>query len=199
MTDHPASPCDLDAMGQAELVRTGQISPYELVEEAIARAERVNPELNAIIHERFDQARAEAAAMTELRGPFAGVPMVLKDLDGTAAGQPCHLGMRFLAERGYVAPADSELTARFRTAGLVMIGRTNTPGWGWSPPPSRRSTGRPEIRGTPLTAPAGPAEGQPPRWQRAWWRWVMPETEGGRSGFRRRSAAWWGSSPAGVG
>lgn len=127
MTDTPASPCDMDAIGQAELVRTGQISPSELVEEAITRAERVNPELNAVIHERYDSARAEAAAMTELRGPFAGVPMVLKDLDGTAAGQPCHFGMRFLADRGYVAPADSELTARFRAAGLVVIGRTNTP------------------------------------------------------------------------
>lgn len=116
----------LDATAQADLVRTGQASPAELVDAAIARAEQVNGELNAIIHPRFDDARAEAAGDLGT-GPFAGVPFVLKDLDGTAAGQPLHAGTQFLKDHGYLATTDSELTVRFRQAGLVVIGRTNTP------------------------------------------------------------------------
>lgn len=122
MTDLAA----LDATAQAELVRTGQVTPAELVAAAVARAEQVNGELNAIIHPRYEEAVAEAGGDLP-DGPFTGVPFVLKDLDGTAAGQPLHAGTRFLKDHGYVAPADSELTARFRDAGLVVIGRTNTP------------------------------------------------------------------------
>jgi amidase len=128
MTAEPrAVSAELDATDQAALVRSGEVSPVELVEAAIARAERVDPELNAIIHRRFDEARAEAAALDPTVGAFPGVPIVLKDLDGSAAGQPLHLGTRFLRDRSYVATVDSELTARFRAAGMVVIGRTNTP------------------------------------------------------------------------
>ncbi len=117
---------EMDATDQAALIRAGTISAVEAVQAAIDRAEAVNGELNAIIHERFDEALGEAASV--LAGtPFAGVPFVLKDLDGTAAGQPFHGGTRFLKEHGYVAPTDTTLTARFREAGLVVIGRTNTP------------------------------------------------------------------------
>lgn len=121
MTDLSA----LDATDQAALVRSGEISPTELVQSAIDRAEQVNGKVNAIIHPRYERALEEAAG--PLTGPFAGVPFVLKDLDGTAAGEPYHAGTRFLKDHGYIAPADSELTARFRQAGLVIIGRTNTP------------------------------------------------------------------------
>lgn len=116
----------LDATGQAELVRAGELSPTELVQAAIDRAEAVNGQLNAIIHPRYEQALAEAAGPLA-DGPFRGVPFVLKDLDGLQAGEPYHGGCRFLKEAGYVAPTDSELTTRFRAAGLVVIGRTNTP------------------------------------------------------------------------
>src|SRR5689334_10953841 len=82
MTDDLAG---LDAHAQAELARRGDARPIELVDAAIARVEKLNPELNAVIHERFDRARAEAAG--ELPdGPFRGVPMVMKDLDGVTAG-----------------------------------------------------------------------------------------------------------------
>lgn len=115
-----------DATEQAALVRSGEASPRELVEAAIARVEAVNPELNAVIHERFDAALAEAdGALPD--GPFRGVPMVLKDLDGTSAGDPYHAGNRLLKEVGYVAPADTGLIERFRQAGFVFIGRANTP------------------------------------------------------------------------
>lgn len=116
----------LDATAQAALVRAGEVSPVELVQAAIDRSEAVAEELNAIIHPRYEEALAEAAGDLG-DGPFAGVPFVLKDLDGVAAGMPLHAGTRFLKDHGYVPSVDSELTARFRRAGLVVIGRTNTP------------------------------------------------------------------------
>jgi len=121
-----------DALDQAALVRSGEVSPRELVDAAIARVEAVNPEVNAVIHERFEKARAEADA--ELPdGPFRGVPMVLKDLDGMSAGDPYHAGNQALKVAGHVAPADTELIARFRRAGFVFIGRANTPEIGLVP------------------------------------------------------------------
>ena len=90
MTDELAA---LDATAQAELVRTGEASPAELVDAAIARIEATDPELNAVIHTSFDDARERAAA--ELPdGPFRGVPFLLKDLGMAFAGDPLHMGMR---------------------------------------------------------------------------------------------------------
>ena len=116
----------LDATAQAELVRRGEVSPAELVESAIARAEALNPRINAIIHERYDAARSEAAADLPA-GPFRGVPFAVKDLGCPTAGDPYHCGTRFLRDAGYIAPADSHLARRFRDAGLVSLGKTNTP------------------------------------------------------------------------
>jgi amidase len=119
----------LDAHAQAELVRSGQASPAELVDAAIDRIERVNPQLNAVIHERFDTARAEAAG--ELPdGPFRGVPLLLKDLGAMSKGDPYHCGAKFLKELGYRADHDSAYVTRFRQAGFVIVGRTNTPEFG---------------------------------------------------------------------
>lgn len=123
MTDQLA---DLDATAQAELVRTGEASPLELVDAAIARIEAVNPQLNAVIHERFEKAREEARGDLP-DGPFRGVPMVAKDLDGTTEGDPYHAGTNHLKRLGYVADHDSALHARFKRAGLVVVGKTNTP------------------------------------------------------------------------
>jgi amidase len=116
----------IDACGQAELVRRGQASPVELVDAAIARIDAVNPQLNAVIHERFDRARAEAAGDLP-DGPFRGVPFLLKDLEAHHAGEPHHGGLLFLAREGYIAPADDHVTRKVREAGLVVLGRTNTP------------------------------------------------------------------------
>ena len=123
---------DLDATAQADLVRRGEASPAELVDAAIARIERVDPELHAVIHPRADRARAEAAGDLP-DGPFRGVPMVLKDLDGYQAGEPYHAGTRHLRDLGFVADHDSWLTARFRDMGVVFVGRTNTPELGLLP------------------------------------------------------------------
>lgn len=122
----------LDATAQAELVRSGEASPLELVDDAIDRIERLNPQLNAVIHPRFERARAEAAADLP-DGPFRGVPFVVKDLDGYSAGDPYHAGTRFLRDHDYRPTRDSYLTEKFRAAGLICVGRTNTPELGLNP------------------------------------------------------------------
>ena len=122
----------LDALAQAELVRRGDLSPAELVDAAIARVEKLNPELNAVIHTRFDAARAEAAGSLP-DGPLRGVPIVIKDLDASTAGDPLHHGNRALKGAGRVADHDSWLVARLRAAGCVVIGKTNTPEFGLMP------------------------------------------------------------------
>lgn len=122
----------VDAVGQAAMVASGEVTPTELVSAAVEAAERVNPELNAIIHPRYDEALADAAGGLP-DGPLRGVPMVLKDLDGLQAGAPYHGGMAALAAAGFVPDTDSWLTERFRAAGAVIIGRTNTPELGLVP------------------------------------------------------------------
>lgn len=117
---------DLDAVGQAELVRNGEVSPAELVDAAIARIEARNPELNAVIHPRFEAARAEAAGQLP-DGPFRGVPFLVKDAVASMAGEPAHAGMAFLERHDYRAPRDQWLVERYRAAGFVILGRTNIP------------------------------------------------------------------------
>ena len=116
----------LDATASAELVRNGRASPAELVAAAIERIEAVNPKINAVIHERFEQARLDATGALP-DGPFRGVPIVIKDLATPAAGEPTHWGTRALRDFGYVADHDSVLVQKLRAAGFVTVGRTNTP------------------------------------------------------------------------
>jgi amidase len=117
---------DLDATAQAELVRTGEVSPKELVAAAIERIERTNPALNAVIHERFEKAMAEVDGV-DPSAPFAGVPYLAKDAGCATEGDPYHVGIGRLKDAGFRAPADSELATRFRRAGFVCVGRTNVP------------------------------------------------------------------------
>lgn len=124
MTDLSA----LDATAQAELVRGGDLSPLELVDAAIARVEKLDPELNAVIHPLFERARTTARG--PLDGPFAGVPLVVKDLDGELAGAPLHLGNKLLKEIGHLGTEDSYLFAKLQQAGFVVIGKTSTPEFG---------------------------------------------------------------------
>ena len=130
----------LDATAQADLVRSGDVSPAELVEAAIARVEAVNGEVNAVIHPLFEEGLA--AARGDLPdGPFKGVPFLLKDLGAAFAGQPLHLGMQFLKDRDFRAPVDTYLAQRFRQAGLVTIGKTNAPELGILPTTEPRAYG----------------------------------------------------------
>ncbi|WP_347059977.1 amidase [Blastococcus sp. HT6-30] len=119
----------LDATAQADLVRSGEATPAELVDAAIERIERVNPQLDAVIRDRFDAARAEARGDLP-DGPFRGVPILLKDLGCHVAGEQTNYGTSFLRDAGYRWPVDSHLASRFRAAGFVVLGRTNVPEFG---------------------------------------------------------------------
>jgi amidase len=121
----------LDATAQAQLVREKSVRPIELVEAAIARIGSVNPRLNAVVTPMFDRARAEAS-VAPADGPFGGVPFLLKDLLAEYAGVKLTEGSAFL-DGGYVSEADSELTRRLRRAGLIVVGKTNTPELGILP------------------------------------------------------------------
>ncbi len=122
----------MDATEMAELVRSGEASPRELVDAAIERVEALNGEINAVIHPLYEEARA--AAEGDLPdGPFKGVPFLLKDLGAAYAGQPLHMGMRLLKDADFKAPVDTTLALRFRDAGLITIGKTNTPELGILP------------------------------------------------------------------
>ena len=122
----------LDATAQADLVRGGDASAAELVDGAIARIDKLNGELNAVIHPLYDRARA--AVKTGLpAGPFTGVPIVIKDLDGTLAGAPYHAGNKALKAANYVATVTSALFERLERAGFVIVGKTNPPEFGLMP------------------------------------------------------------------
>jgi amidase len=117
----------LDATAQAELVRKGDATPVELVDAAIARIEKINPELNAVIIPLFEKARGAALSADLPQGPFRGVPFLLKDLHCPCAGDPMHEGMKLLKDLQWVATEDNYLVGKFRAAGLVCVGRANTP------------------------------------------------------------------------
>jgi amidase len=122
----------LDAVEQADLVRRGEATAGELVEAAIERIEAVNGVLNAVIHPLYDRARERVRAGLPA-GPFHGVPILVKDLDGALAGAPLHKGNRALAEAGHVASTTSHLFRRLEDAGFVIVGKTNTPEFGLLP------------------------------------------------------------------
>ncbi len=122
----------LDATTQAELVRTGAASPIELVDAAIERIEKCNDELNAVIHPLFDRARTAANGILP-DGPFRGVPILVKDLDGTLAGAPYHGGNKLLKELDYTPEVTSYLFSKLEEAGFVIVGKTNTPELGLMP------------------------------------------------------------------
>src|SRR5579871_1516849 len=105
-----------DGVGLAELVRKREVRPAELVEAAIARIERHNPKINAVVHQALDEARATAAGPLP-DGPFRGAPFLVKDLLITVAGWPRTSGSRFC--RGVVDTQDSGLMRRYRASGAI--------------------------------------------------------------------------------
>jgi amidase len=117
----------LDATGLAALVRSGEVSPEDLVEAAMGRIEKLDPSLNAVIHRSFETALDLARSADLPDGPFRGVPFLLKDLWPTSAGDPFHCGVAGMKAAGYRHPTDANLVTRYRQAGLVLVGRTNTP------------------------------------------------------------------------
>ncbi|QSQ23040.1 amidase [Pyxidicoccus parkwayensis] len=120
----------LDATAQAELVRRGEVTPLELVDAAITRIERHNSKLNAVTQKQFDTARLRAKNALP-QGPFTGVPFLLKDLLAAQEGYPLTGGSRF--SKDFIPDHDSELVKRHLRAGLVVLGKTNTPELGLLP------------------------------------------------------------------
>ncbi|MSO79201.1 MAG: amidase [Acidimicrobiia bacterium] len=122
----------LDATAQADLVRRGEVTPVELVDAAIARIEALNEQLNAVVLPRFERAHDDAMAEVP-DGPFRGVPFLTKDLGCPTAGERQTEGMRFLKDAGYIATQTARLAERFRGAGFINLGRTNSPELGLVP------------------------------------------------------------------
>ena len=122
----------LDATDQAALVANGDVQPHELLEAAIERIERIDPALNAVVIRWFDHAR-QVAAQPLPEGPFRGEPFLLKDLWAAYEGQVLSNGNKALRAASIPSPADTTLVSRFRAAGLVTAGRTNSPEFGSLP------------------------------------------------------------------
>ena len=131
---------DYDGLGLAELVRNKDVSPAELLEAAIERAERNNGKLNAIVHKAYDMARANAKNLPD--GPFKGVPFLIKDLGLEVQGLPRTDGTRF--NKNEADTFDALLTRRYKASGVNIFGKTNTPEFG--------------ITGTTESARLGPCD-----------------------------------------
>ncbi|WP_051062437.1 amidase [Ilumatobacter nonamiensis] len=129
----------LDATAQAELVTSGEVSAIELVDAAIERIEAFDEPLNSVVIRWFDDARANAAEVDRRRSngdelpTFAGVPTLLKDLWAHSTGHPMTNGNQALRSEMPISDHDTTLVARFRDAGLITLGRTNSPELGSLP------------------------------------------------------------------
>ena len=121
---------ELDGVGVAALVRSGQVNPVEVIEAAISRIEALNPRLNAVITPIYERALT-AASRVDTSAPLAGVPFLAKDLIVEIEGVPFSEGSRFV--HGTVSTYTSELVHRWQHAGLVVLGKTNTPEFGMVP------------------------------------------------------------------
>ena len=148
----------MDATAQAELVARGQVSPRELVDAAIERIDKYDSKVHALTYRWFDDARRLADGAELPRGPFRGVPFLLKDLFAAEAGKPLSNGNKAYKESGYVSDSDTELVARYKRAGLVTLGRTNSP----------------ELGSVPVTEPEAWGPSRNP--------WDLSRTPGGSSG-----------------
>jgi amidase len=115
-----------DAVGLASLVRKGEVSAQELLDEAVARTEKLNPQINAVVVKHYDYARAQIEKGLP-DGPFRGVPFLLKDLvllAGTAATYSSNL------YKDYVADHNNTIVERYLKAGLTMFGKSASPEFG---------------------------------------------------------------------
>jgi amidase len=144
-----------DGLGLADLVARRQVTPLELVEAAFERIERHNPAINAVVHTAYDEARAAAAGPLP-DGPFKGVPFLVKDLLIAVAGWPRTSGSRFCAD--VVDTEDSGLMRRYRSSGVIPLGKTSCPEFG--------------ITGTTEPALFGPCRNP----------WSLEHSTGGSSG-----------------
>jgi amidase len=182
---------DHDAIGLAELVRTGQVSARELIDTAIARAEAVNPAINAIVLKDYQAARNRASRSGfPADAPLAGVPYLIKDLGAPVAGLRMSMGSRHFQH--YIPREDSPIVARSKAAGLNIFGKTNTPEIGQMP------YTEPELFGptrNPITRRAAQAAARQRPLRAASFRWRTRPTAAVRSAFRRRAVVCSATSP----
>lgn len=155
-----------DALGLADLVRSKQVSPRELLDEAIARTEKVDPQINAVVVKHYDYARAQIDNGLP-DGPFAGVPFLLKDLElleGTRTTWGASL------YKDYVADHTGTLAQRFLDTGLTIFGKSSSPEFGLMPTTESRLFGPTRnpwnLAHSSGALPAAPAQ----RWPRAFFR-----------------------------
>jgi len=120
----------LDGLALADLIARRELSAAEVTEAALARIALRNPALNAVVRP-LDTLARQMVANVPSDAPFAGVPMLIKDLLATIAGVPTSSGTRVLQQ--VIPPSDTELVARYRGAGAVFVGKTNTPEFGLTP------------------------------------------------------------------
>ena len=157
-----------DAVGLAQLVKDGEVSPGELLENALLLAEKRNPALNAIVHPLYEEGRKIAANLPE-EGALRGVPFLVKDLSIDWAGTPARSGSKGYMQ--YVSAQNSYYMDHCLKAGLVPFGKTNTPEFGL----------------TPFTEPSlfGPARNP----------WNTEHSPGGSSGGSAAAVPRWRSIP----
>jgi amidase len=117
----------LDATAMVAGVKSGEFSAQELLDAAARRMRVVNPRINAVILDLTAEATQQAAGDLP-RGHLAGVPFLVKDMDGALQGHPCTSGSRALAN--WVPARDSNLFARYRGNGVLFLGKTNCPEFG---------------------------------------------------------------------
>jgi amidase len=148
-----------DALDLADLVRRREASAAELLEEAIARNERMNPKLGAVVTTLYDDARREAAAPSaeSAVGPFAGVPFLVKDIYADMTGVAATSCSRYLAE--YRPPHDATIVERLRQAGVIIFGRTNAPELGLLPVTEPELYGPTRNPWDPARTPGGSSGG----------------------------------------
>ncbi len=121
---------DYDGLGLAELVKNKEITPSEVMEEAIRRTEALNPELNFLIFDAFDEGRRMAADPNLPDGPFKGVPWLIKELATAWEGQPMTNSCPYMKD--LVAPFDSHAVTLTKEAGFTLLGKSNAPELGWA-------------------------------------------------------------------
>ena len=150
----------LDATSQAELVAKGDVTPSELIDRAIERIERLNPQLNCVIFPRYEKARAAARERrVGRRGAFHGVPFLMKDLIQTTAGEPFSWGWKPLKEARMLASSTSFVAAKFAAAGLITVAQTTVPEWGASLSTETRAWGQTRNPWDPARVAGGSSGG----------------------------------------
>ena len=171
---------DHDGMGLARLVRTKEVSARELLDEAIARTARVDPQINAVVVKHYDYAKRQIDNGLP-DGPFTGVPFLLKDLD-ILEGTRTTSGASVYKDN--VADHTSTLARRFLDAGVAIFGKSSSPEFGLLPTTESRLFGPTRNPWSLAHSSADPQAARPRQWRRAFFPSRMPATAAVRSAFQ---------------